>query len=93
MNEGRWVSLQVGVNAPGTPQTTTFLPAKMSAAGTSYFKSKEQRARKRRRQGRGEAGGGRREGGRGMGERREWGRGMGGGRARRRESEEEGGRD
>lgn len=37
MNDGRWSSVQVGVNAPGTPQITTFLPAKMSATEWSYF--------------------------------------------------------
>ena len=47
MNEGRWSSLQVGVNAPGTPQITTFLPAKMSAAGTSYFSGDGIRAKKK----------------------------------------------
>lgn len=38
MKDGRWSSSHVGVKAPGTPQITTFLPAKMSLAGTSCNK-------------------------------------------------------
>ena len=33
---GRCLALQVGVNAPGTANSTTFLPLKMSSVETSF---------------------------------------------------------